>query len=98
MSTMQGEVRLSKHAASRAKQRAIPDQVVNWLLLYGAEKFDGRGGVVRFFDARARTDLRSVAGNHAAGRMACHLRAYLIESSHDGVVITVGRRTRRIFN
>jgi hypothetical protein len=37
------------HAGLRAWQRGVPALVLNWLLDYGEETFDGRGGVLRYF-------------------------------------------------
>lgn len=40
----------SRHARARAQQRGIPRLVHTWLLDYGEERYDGRGGVIRYFN------------------------------------------------
>lgn len=83
---------LSDHARQRSQQRGIPPLVVDWLLAYGQQAFDGRGGIVRFFDGPARRRLERDVGREAVRRLSEYLRCYLIEATADGCVITVGKR------
>jgi hypothetical protein len=80
------------HANIRAQQRGIPPLIQYWLLDYGAEEFDGRGGVVRYFSNACIKNMEREIGKTALKRMSEYLRCYLIQSSTDGAVITVGKR------
>lgn len=40
----------SQHAKIRVQQRGIPPLIDQLLDLYGREQYDGRGGVVSYFD------------------------------------------------
>jgi len=80
------------HAARRAQQRGIPPLVMNWLLDYGEQTFDGHGGVVRYFSSRSIRQLEREIGRTPLRRMSEFLRCFLVESSIDGCVITIGKR------
>ncbi len=84
------------HASVRAQQRGIPPLVVRWLDEFGEEQFDGRGGILRFFSRRSVRRMERSLGRAPVCKLSMYLDAYLIESSHDGQVITVGHRTERI--
>jgi hypothetical protein len=80
------------HATVRAQQRGIPLLVQNWLIDYGAEQFDGHGGVVRYFSGDCIRKMEREIGSAPLKRMSEYLRCYLVQSSTDGAVITVGKR------
>ncbi len=80
------------HATLRVQQRGIPPLVTSWLLDYGAEQYDGRGGVVRYFDSTSMRRLEREVGHTPLRRMSEFMRCYLVQSSSDGAVITVGKR------
>jgi len=40
---------LTRHATRRSADRGIPPLIIEWLRTYGEEKYDGRGGVIRFY-------------------------------------------------
>lgn len=82
----------TQHAAQRIQQRGIPPLVSNWLLDYGERNFDGHGGVIRYFSHRGVRKMERELGRAAVKRMSEFLRCYLVESSNDGAVITVGKR------
>lgn len=82
----------SHHARQRAQQRGIPPLVSHWLLEYGEEVFDGRGGVIRYFSANGIRKMESEIGKAQIKRWAEFLRCYLVESIDDGNIITVGKR------
>lgn len=84
----------SRHASSRAQQRAIPPLVIDWLLNYGAETPDKNGAAIRYFDRRAIRNLERHVGRECVRRMKDKLSSYLVEA--EGKVITVGHRCRRI--
>lgn len=81
----------TKHAELRAQQRGVTHQIANLLIQYGDEKYDGHGGVVRFFSNDAIREMRAEIGVSNVKKLAKHLRTYLVEASTDGSVITVGR-------
>ncbi len=80
------------HAAIRQQQRGIPPLVADWLIDYGDEQFDGHGGVVRYFSKQCIRRLEREVGREPVARMSEFLRCYLVQSSKDGAVITVGKR------
>lgn len=82
----------TQHAETRAQQRGIPPLVHNWLLDYGREQFDGHGGTIRYFTRESIRKLEREQGRVAVKRMSEFLRCYLVQSSNDGVVITLGKR------
>jgi hypothetical protein len=82
------------HAGVRAQQRGVPPLVMHWLLDYGEETFDGRGGVLRYFTPRSIRQLEREVGQAPIKRLSEYLRCYLVQGSQDGNVITVGKRHR----
>ena len=84
------------HAEVRAQQRCIPPLVEQWLDQFGEERYDGHGGVVRFFSHSSIRAMERTFGRAPVRKMSEYLRAYKVETSHDGQTITVGHRTKRI--
>lgn len=82
----------TQHAELRQQQRGIPPLVRDWLIDYGEEQFDGRGGVVRYFNRNSIRRIETQVGKKPAARLSEFLRCYLVQSSSDGVVITLGKR------
>jgi len=80
------------HATIRQQQRGIPSLVSQWLLDYGAEQFDGHGGVIRYFSPECLRHLENEIGKTSVKKMHEYLRCYLVQSSRDGAVITMGKR------
>lgn len=80
------------HAAQRTQQRGIPPLINNWLLDYGDEVFDGHGGVIRYFSSSSIRLMERDVGKTPVKRLSEFLRCYLVESSVDGAIITVGKR------
>lgn len=85
----------TRHAEVRAQQRGIPPLVMNWLLDYGEESFDGHGGVVRYFTQQSIRRMERDFGDVPLRRMSEFLRCYLVQGSQDGRIITVGKRHPR---
>ena len=86
---------LSRHAQTRLQQRGIPFQVVGTLLDFGRIRHDHHGATVMYFDHRARRELRRTYGETGYRSLERHLDAYAVVAG-DGVVMTVGHRTRRM--
>lgn len=82
----------SQHATVRTQQRGIPQEVTSLLVDYGKEIFDGHGGVVRYFTPKSIRAMANDVGHATVKRVAEYLRCYLVESSDDGAIITVGKR------
>lgn len=82
----------TQHAAKRSQQRGIPPLVQHWLLDYGEENFDGNGAIVRYFSPQSIRNMERDFGRDPVRRLSEFLRCYLVESAHDGIVITVGKR------
>ena len=80
------------HAAIRKQQRGIPQIVADWLLDYGDEQFDGRGGVIRYFSRQCIRLLEREVGRESVARLSEYLRCYLIQSNRDGAIITISKR------
>ena len=85
---------LTIHAMTRSQQRAVPPLMQEWLLQYGAQMHDSRGGIIRYFDKAAKRRLERAFGREPVRRMKDKLGCYLVEA--DGRVITAGHRRRRI--
>ena len=85
----------SQHAQTRAQQRGIPPLVEQWLDDFGEQRYDGRGGVVRFFSRRSRRHLERACGRAVVARLSEFLDCYKVESIDNGKTITLGHRTQR---
>lgn len=82
----------TQHAILRQQQRGVPPLVQDWLMDFGEEQFDGRGGVVRYFSRKAVRRMEREVGKTPVARLSEYLRCYLVQSSVSGTVITVGKR------
>lgn len=77
----------TQHCSVRQQQRVIPNQVIEWLLKYGAEKSAPGGAVRRYFDRRSLKEMNSELGKPIVSLCSKYLSAGLVES-YDGTVIT----------
>mgnify|MGYP003381902200 FL=1 len=82
----------SLHADKRAQQRGVPPLIRDWLLAYGEEDYDGHGGIRRYFSPRSIRMMQRSFGREPLRQLDKYLNSYLIESSRDGAVITIGHR------
>jgi hypothetical protein len=82
----------TNHANVRSQQRGIPPLVSEWLLDFGDEVYDGHGGVVRYFTSKSVRKVEKAVGREPVRRMSEFMRCYLVQSSYDGTVLTVGKR------
>ena len=87
---------LTGHASRRLQQRALPPLVIDWLHAYGREHHDHRGGVILYFDRRARRRLERDVGRQPVRRMKEWLNAYAVVGG-DGRLVTAGHRYDRIY-
>ncbi|SET06189.1 hypothetical protein SAMN05216412_10313 [Nitrosospira multiformis] len=86
----------SSHAAVRAQQRCIPPLIEQWLDQFGEEKYDGNGGILLYFSRASIRAMERAFGRAPVRKMTEYLDAYKVESSHDGRVLTIGHRTKRL--
>lgn len=85
---------MSRHAAIRSQQRAIPLLLIDLLLQFGASEKAGDGASKRYFDKAARRRLRAYAGA-LWSLFEQHLDLYIVVAEDD-TVITVAHRLDRI--
>ncbi len=83
------------HAAIRQQQRGIPPLVSDWLIDFGVEQFDGHGGIIRYFSKQCVRRLEREIGREPVARMSEFMRCYLVQSTRDGSVITIGKRYQK---
>jgi hypothetical protein len=89
------KISMSRHAEIRSQQRSIPPLIVDWLVQFGAETYDGRGAMVRHFDRPSLRQLEKHVGRSVVSRLSELLDAYVVTDS-DGTIITVGHRFKRV--
>lgn len=89
---------ISKHCEIRSQQRCIPLFILELLIIYGDERFDGYGGIIRSFSKRSIKNLNKEYGKAFINHNKRWLNTYLVESTSTGTVMTAGRRTKRIKN
>ena len=86
---------MTQHAQVRMQQRGITMQALESLLVHGAVAYDHRGATIVYFDKKAKSRLQKIGGRHAYRAMEKQLNTYAVVAQ-DGVVVTVGRRDKRI--
>mgnify|MGYP000340715444 FL=1 len=86
----------TKHAQTRAQQRCIPPIVSQWLDRYGEEQYDGHGGVKVYFSRKSKRKMERELGRELIQYLSRYLRAYKVESTSGGHVITYGWITKSI--
>lgn len=91
-------VLISRHACSRAQQRAIPKVVDRWPDEFGEEQHDGQGGIKVYFSHRSIRTMEGALGAHFVRQNRKYLSAYRVESVRDGCTLTYGWRTNGIRN
>ncbi len=86
-------MQLTDHAAQRLQQRAIPLQALDLLRTCGRTEYSN-GARIRYFDKRRWQEVVRFLDsmNEDSDRLS---RMYCLETK-EGVVVTVGHRTRRI--
>ncbi|WP_301102484.1 hypothetical protein [Propionivibrio sp.] len=86
------------HAQKRAQQRGIPPFIDELLDLYGCERHDGHGGVLRFFNKKSVRAMERDMGRKPVSRLAEWLRAYKVVTSSFEDTITTGKLFRRVLH
>lgn len=88
---------LTRHAATRLQQRAIPPIIVDWLLSYGKHVPAHKHCHAIFFDKFGRQRLKHDIGSWMYRIVESKLNAYVV-LSEEGEVITAGYRNKRFKN
>ena len=86
---------MTHHASRRLQQRGIPEDVLPWLMRFGAHEYDKRGARVVYLTRKSRQRLRRTLGAATYGRLEPALDVYAVVDT-DGAILTVGHRTHRI--
>jgi hypothetical protein len=86
----------TKHAAVRARQRAIPPFVELLLDEFGERSYDGRGAIRVFFTRRSIQRMEQSFGRRPMGKMSEYFNAYKVEAGSTGRTITLGYLSQRI--
>ncbi|MDN4502226.1 hypothetical protein QX776_07415 [Alteromonadaceae bacterium BrNp21-10] len=75
------------HCSTRQQQRAIPNQVLDWLQTFGEEKMAVGGVTRRYFSKRSLKEMKSELGKPIVDLCSKYWAIHLIEAE-DGAVIT----------
>lgn len=86
----------TRHADIRAQQRCIPPMMDQMLDLYGQEEHDGHGAVILYLSKDSIRHMERDLGRRPVSRLAEWFDAYKVKTL-DGLTITVGHRTRRLW-
>jgi hypothetical protein len=89
-------LQITHHAQARLQQRGIPAHALENLLEFGRYANNHRGATILFFDHKARNQLRRLIAGDDYKQIESYLDTYAILSG-DGVVVTVGHRTKHIY-
>ena len=87
-------LKMTRHAQIRMQQRGIPPVIERYLEEFGEEEHDGHGGVQPYFSQKSIRTMERNLGVWMVKRMVGFLDVYMVESIHDGKVITLARRTK----
>ncbi len=80
------------HAKRRQQQRNIPKYIQELLINYGQYKYTGEKGKIYYFNKVSLRKIIKDLGKNIQKDIDQYLNAYLVRSSDDQVLITVGRR------
>jgi hypothetical protein len=81
----------TKHAETRAQQRGINHKVEMLLQVYGEVRLATHRCEVRFFSKKSIKEMEAEFGHFFIAKNHENLRSYLIESSVDRAIVTVGK-------
>lgn len=85
------KIELSRHAAKRARQRAIGHDCLPLILAYGERSHDGRGGVRYVLTERSMATLGRALGH--SQRLDALAGCYaIVDAENEQTVITLGHR------
>jgi len=84
------------HGKRQKQRRCIPQIVEDWLYEFGDQRYDGYGGVLLYFSKSSRKEMERRYGRRFIASNSRLLIHYMVLSSHDGALITAGKRYKRI--
>lgn len=87
---------ISTHAQIRSQQRGIPPLIREWLLDFGEENYDHRGAIIYYFTRDSRRRLERNFGRESIRRFHEWLDSYAVVSASDGLLISVGKRYKKV--
>jgi len=88
---------MTAHADKRLQQRGVPPLIIRCLRDFGERVYDHRGAVIYHFNKTSWRKLEGEWGREPVRRLfADHRDAYMVVSAEDDLVITVGKRFKRI--
>jgi hypothetical protein len=82
------------HASIRQQQRGIPGYVIDSLITYGKVNHDHHGAEILTFPKAVRQKLRNTLPKSTYVALESHFNCYAVIC--EGVVVTVGHRTKKI--
>ena len=86
----------TNHAASRIEQRGIPPMFISLLMQYGEKSHSGHDGIIRYFSKKSKKKMKYELGNSIINQLSRFMNIYLVHSRDEKVLITAGRRNKRI--
>ena len=86
-------ITLTDHARMRMQQRGIPQSQIVWLLEFGSERYDCCGKLWLSYDHKAKKLMRKCFSSDILNRNK--LDTYGVLTEENGVMVTVGHRTKR---
>jgi len=89
-------MQLTHHAEIRMQQRGIPESIVDALMEFGSAIYDHHGALIRYFDKKALKRCLDTWGKTALKELERYMNVYLVQSTADGALVTVGHRHRRL--
>lgn len=89
---------MTYHASNRAKNRCINDVDLEIIENYGSERYDHKGALIMYISNKVKKQLQSYFKQFCVNSTSRIKNCYFVESIFDGVIITVGHRTKRIYN
>jgi len=87
----------SEHAKQRIRERNIPPLIIDLLMIYGDSKYLPEGKKIRFFNKRSKQKMSRDLGRSIISDLSKFLNCFLVHN-HSNVLVTVGRRSKRIKN
>ena len=84
---------LTDHARVRMQQRGIQQSQIEWLLEFGSERYDRCGKLWLSYDHKAKRLMRKLLPADILKRIK--FDTYGVVAEENGVLVTVGHRTKR---
>jgi hypothetical protein len=89
-------IAITAHASIRGQQRGVPPLIREWLLDFGEEVYDHHGAIIYYFTRDSRRRLERNFGRESIRRFHEWLDSYAVVSASDGLLISVGKRYKKV--